>query len=202
MDWQQSKITYTKGVKDMFGYTAKEFNMHRALNFIHPDDIQVVNRIIHGIVNYVVTTSLVSNKQYLNITFRALKKDGTYIKVLRQSSPYQMDVDGKFISNLAFFTDISFIKSNDNKVEWNVFSDDIDMSKFKEHIYKEFIGFFTPREMEIVYLIQNEFSNSKIASQLFISAHTVIAHRKNILKKSNCHNAKELLAFCKLNGIT
>jgi PAS domain S-box-containing protein len=202
MDWKKSEITYSKGVQDMFGYTSKEFTMNAALNFIHPDDIQIVRRVIQGIINYSVNTALLSANQYLNMTFRVLKKDGTYIKVLRQSHPYQMDVEGKFISNLTFLTDISFIQSNDDKVEWEVFSDDMDVSKFKENIYKEFINFFTPREMEIMYLIQHDFTNQKIASQLLISSHTVIAHRKNILKKSNCHNTKELLVFCKLNGIT
>lgn len=201
MDWKQSKITFAKGVEDMFGYTSEEFNMHAALNFIHPDDVKIVNRIIQGIISYSVHTVLLSAKQYLTMTFRALKKDGTYIHVLRQSSPYEMDVDGKFISNLTFLTDISFMRSHGDSVEWEVFSDDMDVSKFKEIIYKEFVDFFTPREMEIVYLIQNNFTNQKIASELCISPHTVVAHRKNILKKSNCHNKKELLEFCKFNGI-
>ena len=102
---------------------------------------------------------------------------------------------------MTFIIDISFIKSNSNKVEWDVFSDDIDVSKFKENIYKEFVDFFTPRELEVIYLVQNDFTNQKIALQLVISEHTVITHRKNILKKSNCHNTKELIEFCELNGI-
>ncbi|WP_345274713.1 LuxR C-terminal-related transcriptional regulator [Flaviramulus aquimarinus] len=202
MDWKQSRITFSSGVYEMLGYNSEEFNMYAALSFIHPDDIKIVNRIIQGVISHSVNTSLLSNKQYLKITFRALKKDGTYIKVLRQSSPYQMDIDGKFISNLTFLTDISFIKSHSNRVEWTLFSEDMDVSKFKENIYREFIGFFTSRELEIVYLIHNNFTNKEIASQLFISAHTVVAHRKNILRKSNCHNSRELLEFCQLNGIT
>lgn len=201
MDWKQSKITYAKGVESMFGYTSTEFDMHAALNFIHPDDTKIVTRIIQGIINYSLNTSLLSADQYLNMTFRALKKDGTYIKVLRQSSPYQMDIDGKFISNLTFLTDISFMNTNENKVEWDVFSDDMDVSKFKQNIYKEFANFFTSRELEIIYLIQNKFTNQKIADQLVISIHTVIAHRKNILKKSNTHSAAELLVFCEHNGV-
>ena len=201
MDWQKSKITYAKGVQEMFGYNSNEFSMNAALNFIHPDDIKVVSRIIQGIVNHSVKTRLLSANQYLNMSFRAQKKDGTYIKVLRQSSPYQMDIDNKFISNLTFLTDISFMKSNDNNVEWDVFSDDMDVSEFKKNIYREFVDFFTPRELEIIFLIRNNYTNQKLASKLFISTHTVVTHRKNILKKSNCHNTKELLLFCKLNGI-
>lgn len=201
MDWQKSEITFSNGIKKMLGYNSNEFNMGLALNFIHPDDIQIVNRIIQGIINYSVNATLLSSRQYLTMTFRVLKKDGTYIKVLRQSSPYQIDVDGKFISNLIFLTNITFLKTNESVVEWQIFSDEMDVSKFKETIYKEFVNFFTSRELQIIYLIQNHLTNTKIASQLFISLHTVVAHRKNILKKSNCKNAKELLQFCERNGI-
>lgn len=201
MDWQKSKITYAKGIQEMFGYNSNEFKMNAALNFIHPDDIKIVSRIIQGIVNHSVKTRLLSANQYLNMSFRAQKKDGTYIKVLRQSSPYQMDIDNKFISNLTFLTDISFMNTGNNSVEWDVFSDDMDVSDFKKNIYREFVDFFTPREMEIIFLIKNNFTNQKLASKLFISTHTVVTHRKNILKKSACHNTKELMGFCKLNGI-
>ena len=93
------------------------------------------------------------------------------------------------------------MKSNDNKIEWHIFSDEMDMSNFKAGIYKEFINFFTKRELQVIALIKNHFTNKQIATQLFISAHTVVSHRKNILKKSNSSNAKELIEFCKLNGI-
>ena len=201
MDWKKSKITYSKGITEMFGYTKDEFNMNVALNNIHPEDKKIVHRVIRGLIQHSINTSLSGGNQYLKLTYRSLKKDGTYIKVLRQSSPYQIDVDGKFISNMTFLTDISFMTSNDNKVEWHVFSDEMDMSKFKAGIYKEFINFFTKRELQVIALIQHHFTNKEIAARLFISAHTVVSHRKNILKKSNCSNAKELLEFCKLNGI-
>ena len=147
MDWQKSKITYAKGIQEMFGYSANEFSMNTALIYIHPDDVKTVKRIIQGIVSHSIKTPLLSADQYLNMTFRAQKKDGTYIKVLRQSSPYQMDIDNKFISNLTFLTDISFINSGNNSVEWDIFSHDMDVSKFKENIYREFVDYFTPREL-------------------------------------------------------
>ena len=42
----------------------------------------------------------------------------------------------------------------------------------------------TPREIEILKLVCEEFTTADIAEKLFISPHTVDTHRKNILKKS------------------
>ena len=54
---------------------------------------------------------------------------------------------------------------------------------------------FTAREMEVLKLMLEGSSNSKIAEELFISESTVKFHVKNILKKTNCKNRKELGTF-------
>ena len=201
MDWQKSELVFTRGILEMLGYTKSEFTMELALTWIHPADIDVINRILKGVISFATNNKVDAQKQYLNVTFRLLKKDGTYLRVMRQSLPYQTDANGLLITHLSVLTDISFMKSDTNLVEWEVYADKIDVSPFKQSVYQEFTSFFTPREKEIISLINNNITNNKIAIQLFISVHTVVAHRKNILKKSNCHNAKELKEFCHLNGI-
>ena len=44
------------------------------------------------------------------------------------------------------------------------------------------------REKEVLYLIAYEHSTKEIASKLFISTHTAISHRKNIMQKLNVKN--------------
>ena len=41
----------------------------------------------------------------------------------------------------------------------------------------------TERELEILNLISQEYSSKEIAAELYISLHTVLSHRKNIIKK-------------------
>ena len=41
----------------------------------------------------------------------------------------------------------------------------------------------TTREMEILDLIVQEYSSKQIAAKLYISNHTVISHRKNMMEK-------------------
>ena len=195
-----SNITYSKGTLEMFGYHDQEFNTSLASNFIHPKDKLIVDRISKGYIKHCIKKSSLNGKQYLNMTFRALKKDGQYIRVLRQTSPYQYNKKDKLVSNLSILHDISFMKDND-KIEWEIISNKLDQEAFKQKIYKEFTGFFTPRELDIVRLITNDLTNRQIASKLFISYHTVVTHRKNIFKKSNCHNSQELILFIKNNHI-
>ena len=59
----------------------------------------------------------------------------------------------------------------------------------------------TTREIEIIRLIEKEFSNKQIAEQLFLSERTVETHRKNILSKSEAKNMTELINFANKSGI-
>ena len=49
------------------------------------------------------------------------------------------------------------------------------------------------RETEVLHLIAYENTTPQIAAQLFISCHTVIAHRKNLLKKLKAKNTAGLI---------
>ena len=59
----------------------------------------------------------------------------------------------------------------------------------------------TRRETEIVMLIIKEYSNTMIASELFISERTVETHRKNIFSKTNTSSALGLLRYALKEGL-
>lgn len=108
MNWKKSKITYADGIKEMLGYEDSDFTMDLALNYFHPDDLNFVNRIIKGIVTHSVTYKFSALGQYFILTFRLRKADGTYIRVLRNSTSYEVDKEGKLISHFSMLTDLSF----------------------------------------------------------------------------------------------
>jgi len=60
----------------------------------------------------------------------------------------------------------------------------------------------TPREHEIANLLLGELTNSKIAESLFISDNTLKTHLKNIYRKLNVANKKELRAIAYRNQKT
>jgi two-component system, NarL family, nitrate/nitrite response regulator NarL len=64
----------------------------------------------------------------------------------------------------------------------------------KEHKLSE-------REIEILRYIAQGLTSKEIGEKIFISIHTVLKHRKNILKKLNIHGTAELVKFTIENKI-
>lgn len=56
------------------------------------------------------------------------------------------------------------------------------------------------REMDILRLIADGLTNHQIADKLFISTHTVVTHRRNLLQKINAKNTAELIKFASIKG--
>jgi DNA-binding NarL/FixJ family response regulator len=59
----------------------------------------------------------------------------------------------------------------------------------------------TPRELEVLKLIAQEFTTTQIADKLFISHHTVESHRKNLLSKLGKKNSAGLVAWAMERGM-
>ena len=59
----------------------------------------------------------------------------------------------------------------------------------------------TKRETEILELIAYELTTKEIANKLYISTHTVISHRKNLMAKLDVKNTAGLVRKGFENGI-
>jgi DNA-binding NarL/FixJ family response regulator len=59
----------------------------------------------------------------------------------------------------------------------------------------------TPREIEVLKLIAQEFTNSEIAEKLFISIRTVDTHRRNLLEKLGLKNTAGLVKYAIRQGL-
>ncbi|MDR5590498.1 LuxR C-terminal-related transcriptional regulator [Christiangramia sediminicola] len=199
LNWSLPAITYTRGVKDLLGYTDNEFTLNVALTNIHPDDLDLANRITRATVSHCCKHGN-SRDSYLNVTYRIKRKDGIFIKVLRQSGLYLGDENNNLISNYSVLTDISFMNYG-NTVDWEIKANELNTKNFHSEIYKEFSTLFSKREKEIILQIHDGLSNSDISKKLNLSPHTVSTHRKNILRKSNCNSKESLIFFCIRNGV-
>ena len=77
-----------------------------------------------------------------------------------------------------------------NKVSFEVEVDTLQLAKLTE------------REVGVLKLIAEGFSNKEIGDQLFISHRTVDTHRTNLMKKLDVHNIAGLIKFAIKNGLT
>lgn len=59
----------------------------------------------------------------------------------------------------------------------------------------------TPREREIIICVAKGMKNKKIASELYLSTHTVITHRRNITKKLGIHSTSGLIMYAVMNKL-
>jgi DNA-binding NarL/FixJ family response regulator len=59
----------------------------------------------------------------------------------------------------------------------------------------------TPREIEVLRLIAQEYSNAEIARKLFISIRTVDTHRRNLLEKLKLKNTAGLVKYAIKEGL-
>jgi len=199
-NWKKEGIVFENGLEALTGYTLEEFNTEDLVHYIHPEERELVKNLTQEVVKYVITVDLRKAPAHLFLTFRFRKKDGGYIKILRQSSSFELDVHGRLVSNFSLLTDISFIDSS-NRVEWDFKANGLNEKAFKNIIYSVYQEFFTAREKQIIVLVGKGLTNEGIADRLFISKHTVATHRKKILRKAGVNNATKLIEFCKKNGI-
>ena len=77
------------------------------------------------------------------------------------------------------------------------FSDDVlqELSRTSERKKEKEEVHLTEREIEIIRLIEKEYSNKQIAETLFISERTVETHRKNIFRKTNTSGVIGLVKY-------
>ena len=57
------------------------------------------------------------------------------------------------------------------------------------------------RETDVLVAIAKGLTNKEISEQLFISVHTVITHRKNIIKKTGIKSVSGLTVYALLNNL-
>jgi DNA-binding NarL/FixJ family response regulator len=59
----------------------------------------------------------------------------------------------------------------------------------------------TGRERQVLKLMTEDYTNKKIAQELFISVKTVETHRANLMRKLDLHSASELSVFAVKKGL-
>jgi len=59
----------------------------------------------------------------------------------------------------------------------------------------------TPREIEVLELLAEGFTNDEIADKLVISRHTVSRHRENLMRKLGMHSRSELVKYAIRKGL-
>lgn len=195
IDYKSKRLLFKKGFEQLLGYTDAEVDFDFVFQGYHHEDAVIVSQLIKAVLASAVNSFAADPDIQLSMTYRRKRKDGSFIHILSQSIVYEMDDNGNLLKSFTRLTDISYLNIS-TPVSWTVRSNNIDDELIQRKISKVFENPFTNREIEVIKEIQIGGSNREIADRLFVSHHTIATHRKNILRKSNCHGIVELLLFC------
>lgn len=129
-------------------------------------------------------------KQYPDIKVLALSMFGDSMVV---SEMMDAGVSGFILKN----TGIQELEEALKKVAagGNYYSADITKRLVESYKDNQEGNHLTDREIEIIRMIEREYSNKQIAHLLFISERTIETHRKNIFRKTNTQTVVGLLKY-------
>lgn len=186
-----------ENVARVLGYEPDEFNVAFFMGNIHPDDKSYFLNFEHRVVEFFKTLPFDKISKYkVQYDIRVKSKNNNYVRLLHQA--VQIDYDEKnYYRTLSLQTDISHIKQ-DGVPCFSLIGLDDEPSYYNiqdTNVFVKSYDRFTKREREILKCIVEGKSSKEIADELYISLHTVNAHRKNILSKAAVKTPIELVSI-------
>jgi DNA-binding CsgD family transcriptional regulator len=196
----------TNNCKQLCGYVANDF-LEGGIPFLkqiyQKEDYQVFNT--HIFSSNVNCLQVIDPNDYRSLVFSynfRITNGDKKIATMYQKSSFIVDtVTKKPIYSIGMVQDITDFKTDtimQHTIEKVVHTKNGYHSQIIEKGYYypyEEDSVFTKKEREILLLLADGFSSKQIAAKLFISQHTVVIHRKNLLKKSNTKNVAELIGY-------
>jgi DNA-binding NarL/FixJ family response regulator len=172
------------------------------LESTHPSG--VVQAIEHLQVDILLTDVMMPEMDGLELA-KKVRLHYPSIKIIALS----MNGEGSLVNQMIEESDISgYLLKNIGQTEFITalnkiagggiyFSEDVlqEMLKASERKKEDAEVNLTVREIEIIGLIEKEYSNKKIAEVLFLSERTVETHRKNIFRKTKTNSVIGLIKY-------
>ena len=200
-DFPRGEVSYvSSGIQKILGYKPGEVNLRFLYRKIHPDDYRAVAEATMDALQGTIENRMTSpGRLKFSVNYRILKKDGTYLQVIRHQTVQLIDAHGNILRTTGIIVDLGPLpevagvtgKLVDNETGRVIYS----------RSYHNTNGMFSTREKEIIQLLASGRKTKEIAQALFISPNTVSTHRKNMLRKHRVKNTAELILFSKRQGI-
>jgi DNA-binding CsgD family transcriptional regulator len=190
-------------MSNVLGYSRDEFTVSFFLSCIHPDDLPYFVQFESKVGEFFNTLENEDFFKYkVRYDYRVRKNNGEYIRLLQQVVTLSMSDDGGINKTLGIHTDITHLKPNGIPM-LSFIGMDGEPSFVNVAIDKQLMAskeVITKREKDVLNYIIQGYNSTSIANELFLSKHTVLNHRRNILKKTNCTTTAELIAKCVKEG--
>jgi DNA-binding CsgD family transcriptional regulator len=209
VDFYDMKIKYMSPmVREIHGLDPEIASFQDILDQIHPDDLAFVAKAEAAVWDILYNTlGSERNKKYkMSYCFRFRTSDGSYQLFNHQSLIITTDENGGLAKSLNIHTNISHLTSQNN-YQVSAIGMLGEPSYLNIKINEDAIlpqptkPLFSKREVEIIRLMSEGYTNISMADKLFIAHNTIKNHRKNILHKAGCKNLGQLITKCMTEGL-
>lgn len=210
-----SKSSYklmTENFKSVIGFDSRAFiegGLGLVMNLFHADDFKVYNeKVFSANMQFLKNTAQIHHHEYIfSYTFRVRSASGEYKWILQRGSYLTSPENGMPLISMGMVMDITNFKT-DKIILHTIEKTDYDNGLFNtinlqtNHFYPHAEDtLLTHQEINVLKWLAEGWSSKQLADKLFVSEHTIISHRKNMLKKTNTKNVAELIAFSVRNRI-
>lgn len=215
----ESFFIVTNTTKQIYEFVSKNFEYTLGLNrdkmanegvpywfsHFHPQDLPVWMSALEDLMVFTMTEVPLEDRHKLSYTwnFRVKNAKGKYLNALEHQTPTYFDETGKPVIGIAHFSItgkdeqrpiIGTVKKLNENNEYETIY-------YKNYSQKLITETISNREKDVVRLLALNKTSKEISEKLFISPHTVSAHRKNILKKLDFDSTQELVQYCIVNQL-
>jgi DNA-binding CsgD family transcriptional regulator len=200
-DLPREEVSYVSpGIKKILGYEPGKVNLRFLYQKIHPDDrLGVAEATMDALQGTIDNRMTRPGRLKFSVNFRFMRKDGTYLQVLRHQTVQLTDEQGNILRTTGIIVDLGHVPEVIGVRGMMVDNDNGRL--IYSRAYHSTDGLFSTREKEIIQLLASGRKTEEIARTLFISPNTVSTHRKNMLRKHGVKNTAELILFSKRQGI-
>jgi len=185
----------------MLGVNPEDLSLYHFMEATHPDDLQRLNLGRSKIIKMGQELYIAGKGEVFFYTnFRVRNASGGYSNLLIQNYLFYTQLPYKTVFFLKIHTNIDWFKKLKDVYHFQVTNNLLYFRYPDEEILSKG-NLFTTREFEIIRLIGLGMSSEEISKKLFISAHTVNTHRRNVLIKSGKDSLSELIYDLKDQGM-
>jgi DNA-binding CsgD family transcriptional regulator len=139
--------------------------------------------------------------------FQYRNKKGEMINLLQRNCFVKSDEQGNpllsfgVISNVNHYLSVNPVIQVVEKIGEDGVLDEVNTIFKKSYYLNKEQQLFTKRELELLRWMSEGLSSKELADKLFISEHTIIAHKRNMMQKLNASNITELVSFALKNQL-
>ncbi|MFY0601263.1 MAG: helix-turn-helix transcriptional regulator [Cyclobacteriaceae bacterium] len=190
---------YHKGFDQALGYDLNLLTADFLVKIIHPSDVSMYFKVSKALLSFVMANApdLVPFESSFNMSYRVGLSDGTYISILRQSTPFIKNDRNEVEAYISVCTDVTDLVDH-HRVRWHIYGPKSESFEyFLRQEPSEENAFFSERELDVLKLLAASLSSVEISEKLFISINTVNTHRKNMMKKANVNKTIDLILFAR-----